>query len=324
VQFLREDALKLLDIHSLLELPSDKPSYLPDKKSKEDNEPSLAASFESRQEGVFNKSEVSQPLSEKEPVRPTEISSNNESTSAFLSLTPSQKLMSQILIYNAAQKQKVFATTVFDCGVCYTGWLGSECVQLHECGHVFCRACLGEFCKVQINEGNIRGVTCPHDGCTATPTPAQVKSLVGEELFSRYDRLLLQSTLDCMPDVTYCPRTSCSSAVILEESGNAAMCSVCSFAFCVKCKKTYHGTKECYVKTKQKVKEDIQLDITKRRGLLESRYGRRLLLSMETNLCEEWKSTNTRPCPHCFCPIEKNGGCFMMWCTQCQQQFMWL
>nr|XP_015826569.2 E3 ubiquitin-protein ligase RNF14 isoform X1 [Nothobranchius furzeri] len=440
VQFLREDALKLLDIHSLLELPSDKPSYLPDKKSKEDNEPSLAAanntpkptdvsylsghgssvssggnllnhstsaqsrdsqgasglnsneadqkdlcssgtkahhpeadatvlqisdfksdsrkdlssaadkseglpsseSFESRQEGVFNKSEVSQPLSEKEPVRPTEISSNNESTSAFLSLTPSQKLMSQILIYNAAQKQKVFATTVFDCGVCYTGWLGSECVQLHECSHVFCRACLGEFCKVQINEGNIRGVTCPHDGCTATPTPAQVRSLVGEELFSRYDRLLLQSTLDCMSDVTYCPRTSCSSAVILEESSNAAMCSVCSFAFCVKCKKTYHGTKECYVKTKQKVKEDIQLDMprslegkqallddyiassTKRRGLLESRYGRRLLLSMETNLCEEWKSTNTRPCPHCFCPIEKNGGCFMMWCTQCQQQFMWL
>lgn len=92
--------------------------------------------------------------------------------------TPSQTLLSQILIYHADQKQKVFAITVFECGVCFISLLGSECVQLSECGHVFCQACLAEFCKVQITEGNVRGVTCPQADCTATPTPAQVVSTV--------------------------------------------------------------------------------------------------------------------------------------------------
>lgn len=46
--------------------------------------------------------------------------------------------------------------------------------------------------------------------CLCAPAPAfppvgQVKSLVGEELFSRYDRLLLQSTLDCMSGVCVRP-----------------------------------------------------------------------------------------------------------------------
>ncbi len=34
----------------------------------------------------------------------------------------------------------------------------------------------------------------------------QVKELVTPELFARYDRLLLQSSLDTMSDVLYCPR----------------------------------------------------------------------------------------------------------------------
>lgn len=99
---------------------------------------------------------------------------NADQTFVDVSLTPSQILLSQILIHNASQKQKAFATTIFDCGVCYMSWLGSECMRLHECGHIFCQACLREFCKGRITEGNARGVTCPQGGCTATITPAQV------------------------------------------------------------------------------------------------------------------------------------------------------
>lgn len=46
-------------------------------------------------------------------------------------------------------------------------------------------------------------------------------------------------------DVVYCPRRDCSSAVIREESSNVAMCSVCGFAFCIACRKTYHGAYNC-------------------------------------------------------------------------------
>ncbi|XP_071342601.1 E3 ubiquitin-protein ligase RNF14-like [Trachinotus anak] len=278
------------------------------------------------------------------PVHPGESFQNKEQTASGPSLTPSQTLLSQLLIYDAAQKQKAFATTVLDCGVCFVGWLGSECVQLPVCGHIFCKACLAEFCKLQITEGNVRGVTCPQADCTGSPTPAQVKSLVGEELFSRYDRLLLQSTLDLMSDVVYCPRRSCGSAVIQEKSSTAAMCSVCGFAFCVTCRKTYHGTDDC--QTKKKIENNLQQGKAQlpqsqegmkalwddyaggskqRRLLLQSRYGRGVLEdSLEDSLSTHWMEFNSKYCPHCFCRIQKNRGCNVMTCSQCKQRFCWV
>ncbi|XP_019202483.1 E3 ubiquitin-protein ligase RNF14 [Oreochromis niloticus] len=274
------------------------------------------------------------------PVHPTDSPQSEEQTLSGLFLTPSQTLLSHILIYNAAQKQKVFATTVFDCGVCFMGRLGFECVKLSPCGHVFCRACLCKFCTVQITEGNVRGVTCPQADCAGAPTPAQVQSLVGEKLFDRYDRLLLQNTLDSMSDVTYCPRTSCGSAVILEKSSKAALCSECGFAFCVTCRKTYHGTGKC--ETKKKYAERYIIDLPQsqegmkalwedyvsgsreRKRLLENRYGCNLLVSiMEKNLSDNWIANNSKSCPECFSRIEKDGGCDRMMCTRCKRIFCW-
>ncbi|KAF1385384.1 hypothetical protein PFLUV_G00107190 [Perca fluviatilis] len=276
------------------------------------------------------------------PIDPRESPHNETQTFPGLSQTPSQTLLSQLLIYNAAQKRKAFATTVFDCGVCFMRWLGSDCVQLPECGHIFCQACLAEFCKLQITEGNVRAVTCPEADCSATPTPAQVKRLVGEELFSRYDRLLLQSTLDCMADVVYCPRRTCGSAVIVEKSSTAALCSVCNFAFCVTCKKTYHGTGDCRVKTSINTEIQVIADLPQsqeglrallddyasgskeRQSLLESRYGQRKMQNtVEDLLSESWIDSNSKYCPHCYCRIEKNRGCNMMTCSQCGQSFCW-
>ncbi|KAM6922049.1 E3 ubiquitin-protein ligase RNF14-like [Xenentodon cancila] len=422
IQFLREDALTFLDIHSQLELPSDEHRTLLCKQDNKETEPSEAEGDERTSEvtdqrepsasdssstgsqgasldthkvdqnhfsqsslhsgsssetitekltehvsdvkslesnnnsSVAGKSKLL-PFSQPDPdpedrtkqetasslTHPSGAPQNLDQTFAGLALTPSQIVLSQILIHNASQKQKVFSSTVFDCGVCYMGRLGSDCVQLHECGHIFCQACLREFCQVRISEGNIRGVTCPQEGCSATPTPAQVKSLVGEDLFSRYDRLLLQFTLDSMPDVTYCPRSWCSSAVIREKSDTAAQCPVCSFAFCVVCSKTYHGTNACYQEKTAEIKEDFLLSLPQseegqmalldeyatgsreRRRLLENRYGRKMLLTtIEGNLSEKWISVNTKACPHCFSPIQKDGGCYMMLCTQCHRLFYWI
>ncbi|XP_062280595.1 E3 ubiquitin-protein ligase RNF14-like [Scomber scombrus] len=317
VQFLREDALRFLNIDSRLELPSDEHNT---RNSSQDTQ----------------SCNVSAPSSEADPDKTQSPSS--------LSLTPAQALQSQLLIYDAAQKQKVFASTFFDCGVCFMGWPGSQCVQLMEYGHVFCKACLANFCEVQIKEGNVQGVTCPQADCTATPAPAEIKSLVGEELFSRYDRLLLQSTLDSMPDVVYCPRRTCGSAVILEKGSNVAICSLCNFVFCVTCKKTYIGTGVCCKKKKQTVKDSLQAHVDlpqskeglmalwddyvsgskQRQHLLESRYGGNTLnVTVEGCLTENWLVLNSKNCPYCFCRIQKDRGCNRMICSQCNQLFCW-
>lgn len=234
IQFLREDALKLLNIHDLLELPSDQPSTLPEEQDKQDPAPSpveddkntpksepidvsdpcgsnksvssenimlnvkadnqnvlsLAAdtsellpfseSVQINKEDVSNKSDISTSVMATEltssPVQSTRKPLNNEKNSNGIFLTPSQKLLSQILIYDAEQKLKVFATTVFNCGVCYMDRFGSECVKLYECGHIFCQACLSNFYKVHITEGTVQHVICPQESCTVTPIPSQVQS----------------------------------------------------------------------------------------------------------------------------------------------------
>lgn len=109
------------------------------------------------------------------PINQRDSPQSEDQTRTGRSLTPSQRVLSQILIYDAAQQQSKFATTVFECGVCFSCSLGSYCVQLPGCGHIFCRACLAQFCKLHITEGDVRGVTCPEAGCTAAPTPAQVQ-----------------------------------------------------------------------------------------------------------------------------------------------------
>ncbi len=110
------------------------------------------------------------------PIQPRQSPPNEDQTCSGLSLTHSQILLSQLLIYDATQKKRQFSITVFDCGVCFMSLLGSDCVQLDECGHIFCRACFGQFCKLQITEGNVLAVACLQADCTATPTPAQVQS----------------------------------------------------------------------------------------------------------------------------------------------------
>lgn len=366
IQFLREDALRHLNIHSLLELTSDL-SYQDKEDDHEKHTPESeppdhqnhAASSDLPSINGYGSdytackttdnyqrdfSSAADTFELSESVSVPDIPPHEDQSYSAISLTPCQMLLSRILIHDAEQKRKAFAATLFDCGVCFTGWLGSECVQLYKCGHIFCRACLSEFWKAQITEGNILGVTCPQAECTATATPAQVKTLVGEELFLRYDRLLLQSSLDCMPDITYCPRPTCASAVIREKSSPAAMCSVCSFAFCVNCKKTYHGTSKCNnepkiyeersnipllhpPKTEEGMKallHDYATGSKQRRHLLEKRYGRTALqFTIEDYVTSLWKAANTKPCPHCFSPIQKDGGCNNMICTRCNRGFNW-
>lgn len=330
VQFLKEDALRFLDIENLLELPSDdhiSKNCCHAANQQPDNHPApdagtshnVSCDLSGHCEGDvsapsdLSASAPSEPRPDHASLSKSHGNSNSQEEDQSISLpflSPSQRLVSEILINDATQQQKRFASTVFDCGVCFTGYLGSDCVKLPECGHIFCRGCLSEFCKVLITEGNVRGVTCPQGDCSSAPTPAQVRAslfvigslfyisvytvvtrwlvtlvlwqvrtLVGEELFGRYDRLLLQNTLERMSgtytapllpwsfinalcrwvlrcrffycfvhfllDVVYCPRRDCGSAVIREKSSNAAMCSVCGFAFCVACRKTYHGAGSC-------------------------------------------------------------------------------
>ncbi len=54
---------------------------------------------------------------------------------------------------------------------------------------------------MQITEGTVASLKCPQHKCNAMVSPAMVQKIVGEELFRRYDELLLASALNTMNDI---------------------------------------------------------------------------------------------------------------------------
>ena len=53
--------------------------------------------------------------------------------------------------------------------------------------------------------------------------------------FDRYERLTLQTTLDTMSDICWCPRCEFPAFLLDGEDGRLALCSTCQFSFCVEC-----------------------------------------------------------------------------------------
>ncbi|XP_048399843.1 E3 ubiquitin-protein ligase RNF14 [Stegostoma tigrinum] len=236
-------------------------------------------------------------------------------------------VLREILDFDQNQKQKVFNSKIFTCSVCFCEKLGIDCMDLKECNHVYCKTCLKEYFEIQIRDGNVQCLNCPEPKCTSIATPAQVKELVCEETFARYDRLLLQSTLDLMTDVVYCPRTVCKSVVMLEPGNTMGVCPGCRYAFCALCEMAYHGISPCRLKAeKLSALRDEYLNADEfEKQRLEKSYGRRVLQKAMEELCsQEWLDKNSKPCPRCGTNIQKVNGCNKMTCTGCKQHFCWL
>ncbi|KAM9694571.1 E3 ubiquitin-protein ligase RNF14 isoform 1-T3 [Trichechus inunguis] len=236
-------------------------------------------------------------------------------------------LIQEILDFDQAQQKKCFNSKLFLCNICFCDKLGSECMYFLECRHVYCKACLKDYFEIQIRDGQVQCLNCPEPKCPSVATPGQVKELVEAELFARYDRLLLQSTLDLMADVVYCPRPCCQLPVMQEPGCTMGICSSCNFAFCTLCRLTYHGVSPCKVTAEKLMdlrNEYLQADEANKR-FLEQRYGKRVIQkALEEVESTEWLEKNSKSCPCCGTPIEKLDGCNKMTCTGCMQYFCWI
>lgn len=195
VQFLREDALRFLNIDGRLELLSEDTldsavdpklqtsqailqtcngSDSPPVGRSSEQVPQTPELIVRNQNGPSTVALSSTSAGLKDTSVGDPFSLSVKAEDAPLHLTASQKLMSQILIHDAVQQRRRFDTSMFDCEVCFMSHLGSDCLQLLACGHIFCRACISEYFSVQIKEGNVQAVQCPYANCTTTPTQAQV------------------------------------------------------------------------------------------------------------------------------------------------------
>ncbi|KAG1932857.1 E3 ubiquitin-protein ligase RNF14-like [Pimephales promelas] len=244
---------------------------------------------------------------------------------AVQEVDPHTDILTQLLDFNEAQKQKVFDSKVFRCGICFSENLGSNSLLFKECQHVYCKTCLKEYFQIQIRDGKVQSLTCPEPECMSLASPAQVKLLVGEEEFTRYDRLLLQSSLHLMADVVYCPRMSCCMAVMIEPDANMGICPSCRFVFCTLCKRVYHGLSLCKEVELRRLRDEYLAASEKEKERLGKEMEQLLIQRAEDEaLSEDWVMDNTKLCPSCHVNIQKTMGCNKMTCFSCQKYFCWI
>jgi E3 ubiquitin-protein ligase RNF14 len=152
------------------------------------------------------------------------------------------------------------------------------------------------------------------NGCRASIPPALLKNLLTKEAFQRWEDLVLQRTLDVMPDVMYCPR--CGNASI-EDADHHVLCSDCFYSFCSLCRSSWHAGQTCMT-------AEIRLRILQDR--LRSGAGGEDQRKMEQDLINEvlnlkYIMKEAKQCPVCKMAISKSQGCNKMTCTNCGNQF---
>eukprot|EP01118_Nematostelium_gracile_P013300 TRINITY_DN4_c0_g1_i2.p1 TRINITY_DN4_c0_g1~~TRINITY_DN4_c0_g1_i2.p1 ORF type:complete len:540 (-),score=136.34 TRINITY_DN4_c0_g1_i2:83-1480(-) len=192
------------------------------------------------------------------------------------------------------------------CLICLDDLPLSETFAL-TCGHRYCKECWRGYLEVKIRDGaEAVHAKCPAPKCKAIVHEAAYKVLVSPDKYERYNTFLLRSFVEDNEQMKWCPYPGCTNAIKCERINRRAPvhCS-CGNTYCFRCSDSNIGDHtpvpcEPLEKWLQKASDESE------------------------NV--KWMIANTKKCPKCRSPIEKNGGCMHMTCniTSCRYEFCWL
>ncbi|PHH49372.1 E3 ubiquitin-protein ligase arih1 [Ceratocystis fimbriata CBS 114723] len=168
-----------------------------------------------------------------------------------------------------------------------------------RCGHDidFCKDCLGQHIQIEIRDkatealGNIK---CPSQGCKRTLRLAEIELYAPPDVKARYYDLMNTAHYSDDPDFMWCVNGDCQYGQIHPPNATKVQCSRCSQVMCFHHRGPWHQGQTC-------AQNDARTDTA----------------------TDEWLQDNTKPCPKCQTPIEKNGGCYHMTCSSCRFEFCW-
>ncbi|GMH38623.1 hypothetical protein BSKO_06507 [Bryopsis sp. KO-2023] len=243
----------------------------------------------------------------------SEAGPSNEAVSST-SAQRGESVVMQILRYDAVREGQVFREGTWECPVCMLEKPGREFIRVPGCKHLFCMDCFSEFCRVNVQEGQVE-LTCPAFKCNNPLEQHVIRGALSEEDYERWEGLLLQRTLDKMRDVRYCPRCN---FVCVEESGHFAQCEKCYFAFCTKCYDSWHPGGKCVAEGLD-IPAPVVSSKNTAQGNAEAARMRKDLVNQ--NLSRIAIMKNSKACPGCEMRIERESGCNKMKCSYCYTIF---
>ena len=201
----------------------------------------------------------------------------------------------------------------YECPVC-GDWTKQGDDFAMACNHRFCVECWKNWVKAEMDKGpTVIYSVCPQHNCGETLSDGIFKKFLSHDLYQKYIkyasvgiiliicRFSLESFVTGSSSLKFCPGASCSRVVEYHSSGFSRDVECpCGTTFCFGCEKVAHRPVPCDVALKWLEKNASD--------------------SENAN----WILANTKICPKCKVPIEKNQGCNHMTCKMCKYEFCWL
>uniref|UniRef100_A0A1A8H856 Ankyrin repeat and IBR domain-containing protein 1 n=1 Tax=Nothobranchius korthausae TaxID=1143690 RepID=A0A1A8H856_9TELE len=215
------------------------------------------------------------------------------------------------------------------CGICFSSISFFEEPVDMSCGHEFCRSCWEGFLNLKIQEGEAHNIFCPAYDCYQLVPVEVIESVVSREMDKRYLQFDIKAFVENNPAIRWCPEAGCERAVRLNAHGpgTSTVDPLCfpllrapavdcgkGHLFCWECRGEAHEPCDCdtWKLWLQKVTEMKPEELA---GVSEAFEDAANCL---------WLLSNSKACPSCKSPIQKNEGCNHMQCAKCKYDFCWI
>ncbi|KAM5570124.1 putative E3 ubiquitin-protein ligase ARI7 [Rosa sericea] len=188
------------------------------------------------------------------------------------------------------------------CGICFEAFPRGR-LKSADCGHPFCFECWEGYIRTSINDGpGCLMLRCPDPSCGAAVGQDMINIFACDDDKRKYSKYLLRSFVEDNKKTKWCPAPGCEHAVnYVGDNENYDVSCLCSYDFCWNCTEETHRPVDC---------NTVRLWILKNSAESENM---------------NWILANSKPCPKCKRPIEKNQGCMHMTCSPaCKFEFCWL
>jgi len=200
-------------------------------------------------------------------------------------------------------------TDEVECPICLDDVPNTDAGAL-ECGHISCFDCWGDYIQTEAKNFNCFRLTCVDKNCQLAATPARLKLMgLGEKfcqlLNTKANRFRLKKFVEVRDEFHPCLSATCNKFQRLiadKDKLNDILCD-CGYSYCIQCKNQGHRPCRCDVVRCWVEKESAESENLK------------------------WIKANTKKCPKCRTPIQKNQGCNHMTCRTaggCGHEFCWL
>jgi len=230
------------------------------------------------------------------------VSSNTNTNSLDLDPPPTlKKHKSLFVVPDKVRDTK--NSEVFTCSICFDDIAVGEGYVLEQCKHSFCKGCFADYLGEKIAVGLVLDIPCLDQNCDKKLDYYDVRNLVDEKHFQKYEEFCFVAALKEDPNAKYCQNPKGCTNVFINNQPKFEKkftCTECKYEWCGDCNESWHS------------------------GTCEQYQAWKLENSKEEQNFDTWKKANTKPCPSCKVRTQKNDGCNHMTCANCRHQWCWL